>query len=215
LFCGAKPSTLRAMRTAIAWTMTICRVLFAPLVIWLASRGRAGWLISGCIVAEIVLDIFDGIVARKLGVATDVLRRMDSLIDTLFYLAVLYTAWTWHAQTLRERKWLILALLSMEAVRYVFDYFKFHREAAYHMWSSKAWGLVLGAAVVALLGFNHAGWLLSAALIVGILCDCEGLAISFLLRESVQDVPHIFRALELRREQLIRQQGRAIATAAR
>jgi hypothetical protein len=95
------------------------------------------------------------------------------------------------------------------------DYLKFHREAAYHLWSAKAWGLILGAAVIALLGFNTAGWLLSAALIVGILCDCEGLLISCLLYECVEDVPHLFRALRLRRDQKALRSGRALTAISR
>ncbi len=189
------------MKKSIPWSITLGRVLFAPLIIWLALRHAAGWLIAACIIVEVVLDIFDGIVARRLDVATPLLRRVDSVIDTIFYLAVLYCAWTLHADALRERGWLLAALLALEAFRYIFDYLKFHREAAYHMWSAKAWGLILGAAVIALLGFNSAGWLLSLALIVGILCDGEGLLISCLLYDSVEDVPHFLRAIQLRREQ--------------
>ncbi len=189
------------MRNLVAWSMTLGRVLFAPLLLWLALGHRSGWLITACIVIEVVLDIFDGIVARRLGVATSLLRRMDSVADTIFYLAVLYCAWELHSGALRQRGWLLAALLCMEAVRYTFDYLKFHREAAYHMWSSKAWGLVLGAAVIALLGFNNAGWLLTLALVLGIVCDGEGLLISCLLCESVEDVPHFARALRLRRQQ--------------
>jgi phosphatidylglycerophosphate synthase len=197
-----------------SWSMTLGRVLFAPLVIWLALHGRTGWLISACIVSEVVLDIFDGIVARRFGVASPLLRRMDSVIDTIFYLAILYCAWTMHANALRPRLGLLAALLCMEALRYAFDYVKFRREAAYHMWSSKAWGLLLGAAVIALLGFNTAGWLLSLALIGGVVCDCEGLLISCILYESVEDVPHVFRALQLRRQQKARRAVQAFAATA-
>ena len=202
------------MKKLIAWSMTLGRVLFAPLVIWLALHGLTGWLIAACIVAEVVLDIFDGIVARRIGVATSLLRRMDSLVDTIFYLAILYCAWRFHHEALRQRWALLVGLLVMEAARYTFDYLKFRREAAYHMWSAKAWGLVLGAAVIALLGFNVADWLLSLALIVGIVCDAEGLLVSALLYENVEGVPHVFRALQLRREQKAARRVRALAATA-
>ncbi|WP_083763644.1 CDP-alcohol phosphatidyltransferase family protein [Candidatus Korobacter versatilis] len=204
------PKLTSEMKQLIPWSMTLGRVLFAPIVIWLALTGRSGWWISACIVAEVVLDIFDGIVARRLGVATPLLRRMDSVMDTIFYLAILYIGWKVHYDVLWERRWLLAGLIAMELLRYSFDYLKFRREAAYHMYSSKAWGLLLGAAVIALLGFNISGWLLSAALVVGILCDVEGLVISWLLYESVEDVPHIARALQLRREQ--RQRRRSTNT---
>lgn len=189
------------MKAFIAWSMTLGRLLFAPVLIWFALRDQTGWPIAVLIAAEVIIDIFDGIVARRLGVANSALRRTDSLVDTVFYMAVLYCAWAKHWTVVRNQWPLLIALLAIEIVRYVFDYWKFRREAAYHMWSSKAWGLVLGAAVVGLLAYNKDGWLLSSALIFGILCDCEGLAISFLLHESAEDVPHIFRAITLRRKQ--------------
>jgi phosphatidylglycerophosphate synthase len=199
------------MKRWIAWAMTVGRVLFAPLVIWLALRVHNGWLISACIVAEVLLDVFDGMVARRFGVATPLLRRIDSVIDTIFFLAVLYVAWTQHHEAVRQQRWWLGGLIGMEIARYAFDYLKFHREAAYHMWSAKAWGLLLGAAVIALLGFNQSGWFLSAALVAGIVCDFEGLLISTLLLESVEDVPHFRRALQLRTEQQGRRESRALA----
>ena len=189
------------MKAFVAWSMTLGRLIFAPVLVWLVQRERTGWPIVAIVGAEVVIDIFDGIVARRLGVATSTLRRADSLVDTIFYLAVLYCAWTKHAAAVRDQWLLLMTLLAFEILRYAFDYWKFRREAAYHMWSSKAWGLVLGLAVVALLAYNKDGWLLSAALLFGILCDCEGLVISFLLHESAEDVPHVFRAIHLRRAQ--------------
>ena len=193
--------TAFAMKATLAWSMTLGRLFFAPALIWLVLRDRTGWPIAALIAVEVILDIFDGIVARRFGVATSTLRRADSLVDTVFYLSVLFCAWTKHAAALRHQAPLLFTLLAFEAVRYAFDYWKFRREAAYHMWSSKAWGLVLGVAVIALLAYNQDGWLVSAALLFGILCDCEGLIISFLLSESVEDVPHVFRAIQLRRQQ--------------
>lgn len=194
--------------------MTLGRVLFAPLLIWLVANHRTGGTIASCIVLETLLDVFDGIVARRLGVATPRLRRMDSLIDTVFYLAVFYCAAVYHFAALKQH-WILLAgLLGLEAARYIFDYVKFRREAAYHMYSAKAWGLVLGAAVIALLAFDRAGWLLASALVLGIVSDCEGLAISVLLHQSVEDVPHVFRAMKIRRLQEERA-SRALVTAAR
>lgn len=202
------------MRKALPWSLTLGRALFAPLLIWLVANHRTGWAIASCIVLETLLDVLDGIVARRLGVATPQLRRMDSLIDTVFYLAVLYCAAAYHFAALKQNWVLLAALLALEVTRYIFDYVKFRREAAYHMYSAKAWGLVLGAAVVALLAFDRAGWLLTAALVLGIISDCEGLAISVLLHESVEDVPHVFRAMKVRRLQEERA-SRALVTAAR
>jgi phosphatidylglycerophosphate synthase len=198
------------MKSLIPWLMTLGRLLFAPAIILLVEYRAAGWLISLCILVELVLDIFDGIVARRLHVATSALRRADSRVDTVFYLAILYCAWTFHQPEVRKQIWWLAALVAIEALRYGFDYLKFRREAAYHMWSSKAWGLVLAAAVIALLGFNVGGWLLTVALAMGIVCDFEGLLISALLYESTEDVAHFGRALRLRRQQREEREPRGV-----
>src|SRR5690242_19337249 len=109
-------------RVSIAWSMTLSRLFFAPLVIWLVLTDSQGWLISACILLEVLLDIFDGIVARRLGVATSRLRRTDSLVDTAFYLAILFCALAKHADALKQRWWMLGLLLAIEAVRYIFDY---------------------------------------------------------------------------------------------
>ena len=180
----------------------VVRGLLAPAVIALARQRRSGWLMAACILAHTLLDIFDGMAARRLGVATAQLRRMDSAIDTVFFLAVFYAAWLLQPQALRANRVLIYILIVCEAARYIFDSWKFGREASYHMWSAKAWGLLLTAAATALVAFGIAGPLLTAAIVLGIASDIEGLLISALLKESVEDVPHIARAWQLRVAQM-------------
>jgi phosphatidylglycerophosphate synthase len=46
-----------------------------------------------CLATAFLSDVFDGIAARRLGVATTALRRLDSAADTVFYVAAAYAAW--------------------------------------------------------------------------------------------------------------------------
>ena len=43
----------------------------------------------------------------------------------------------------------LAALVVLELTRYAFDFVKFRREASYHMWSSKLWGVLLFAGLTA------------------------------------------------------------------
>ena len=47
-----------------------------------------------CLIAAFLSDVFDGILARRLGVATPTLRRLDSIADSVFYLAAVFAAIT-------------------------------------------------------------------------------------------------------------------------
>lgn len=157
------------------------------------------WL-GTMIAAGLVSDVYDGILARRWRTDTSTLRVADSAADTVFYLGVLAAIVERHGPVLRDRLWLLAALLALETLRILFDWMKFRRMASYHSYAAKAWGLLLAAATIALLCFNRAPWLMTAALVWGILCDMEGLAMSALLPQWTHDVKTLRRALELRRQ---------------
>jgi CDP-diacylglycerol--glycerol-3-phosphate 3-phosphatidyltransferase len=58
----------------------------------------------------------------------------------------------------------------------------------------------MAAATIALLCFDRAFWMVTLALVAGILCDLEGLAMSALLPRWTHDVKTLRRALALRRQ---------------
>lgn len=164
----------------------------------MASRGIAGApAVVLCLVA-LASDYGDGALARRQGLDTPAVRRLDSATDTAFFLCAAYAAWLLHADLLRPWWWMAGAIVALEAARYAFDFVKFRREAAYHAWSAKAWGLSLFAALVALLGFGRAIPLVPLALGVGIVADAEGLAISCILPVWTHDVKTVVHALRLR-----------------
>lgn len=178
--------------------LTALRAALAPVMVALALAWPAPQAFAACLVAAFLSDVFDGIVARRLGVATPGLRRLDSLADSLFYIAALFAAWHLHAPAIRAHAASLALLGALEAVRYAVDLRKFGKEASYHMWSSKLWGVALFAGFLALLGFGEARWFVPAAIWVGIVADLEGLAISAVLRDWRTDVPTFVHALRRR-----------------
>ena len=144
-------------------------------------------------------DIFDGVIARRVGVATPALRRLDSAADTLFYAACLFAAWRLYPTAITGRMIPLSILIALEGTRYLVDLAKFRREASYHMWSSKVWGIALFVGFFSLLVLGATGAAVSLAVYAGIIADLEGLAISVALRTWRSDVPSLFHALQLRR----------------
>ena len=138
-------------------------------------------------------------IARRLGVATPGLRRLDSVADSIFYAAAVFAAWHPYPAAITDRSVPLGVLLLLELARYAFDFIKFGREASYHMWSSKLWGIALFAGFFELLALGRAGLAVSIAVYVGIIADLEGLAISIRLRQWQTDVPTILHALRLER----------------
>jgi len=178
--------------------LTGLRALLAPAVLLLAFFAPAPGAFAACLISAFLSDIFDGVIARRLGVATPVLRRLDSAADTLFYGACVFAAWHLYPTAITNRVVPFSFLVVLEASRYILDLAKFRRETSYHMWSSKAWGIALFAGFFALLVFGSAGLVVSLAVYVGIVADFEGLAISLVLRTWQADVPSVFHALRIR-----------------
>jgi CDP-diacylglycerol--glycerol-3-phosphate 3-phosphatidyltransferase len=178
--------------------LTGLRLVLGPVLVLMAYRGVAGApAVALCLVA-FASDYYDGVLARRFGMDTPAVRRFDSVTDTVFFLCAAWAAWLLHADLLRPWAWMAVAVLALEIARYGFDLAKFRREAAYHAWSAKAWGLSLFAALVALLGVGSAVPLVPLALALGIVADAEGLAMSFILPVWTHDVKSIVHAVRIR-----------------
>ena len=186
-------------KAAVPLVLTAVRALLAPVLVLLAWFHPDRAAFGACLVLAFLSDVFDGIIARRLGVASPGLRRLDSLADTLFYAAAVCAAWRLHPAVIVEHADGLLALAALEIARYAFDLAKFRREASYHMWSSKLWGIFLFVGFFALLALGRAGAEVELAIYVGIAADLEGLAISIVLRQWQPDVPTLVHALRQRR----------------
>src|SRR5262245_8786729 len=132
-----------SLATKLPLALTALRALLAPVVVALPLWWPSHAAFGACLIAAFLSDVFDGVIARHLGIATPGLRRLDSIADTLFYVAAVCAAWHLYPQVIRDHGVALGVLVALELARYAFDLAKFRREASYHMWSSKLWGLVL------------------------------------------------------------------------
>ena len=190
---------MNALRS-LPWALVWLRLLLAPAMLLLARYWPEPLAFGACLVLAFLSDIFDGVLARRWGSVTPALRRVDSLVDTLFCLAALGAVWIRHPETVRDAAVLLGVLLALEALRYVVDWAKFGREASYHMWSARLWAAVLYTAFFMVLVEGQGGAWVTAALLLGIVSDLEGLAVSLLLPEWRHDVPSLVHALRLRQQ---------------
>ncbi len=184
---------------ALVLGLTGLRLVLGPVLVFLACAGAAGAPAVLVALAALASDYFDGVLARRFRLDGAAVRRFDSATDTVFFLCAAWAAWHLHADMLRPWLPLVWAVVALEVARYVFDWVKFRREAAYHAWSAKAWGLTLFAALIVLLGWGRAVPLVPLALGIGVMADLEGLAMSALLPVWTHDVPSLWHAWRIRR----------------
>jgi hypothetical protein len=142
------------------------------------------------------------VLARRWGCDTAAVRLFDSMADTVFYVCVAVALWIGERQVWRHNAGLLAALVTLEAMRFGLDFAKFGKPASYHSYLAKSWGLVMAIAVVAVFVSQRANPLLSVALVIGIVCDLEGLAMSLMLPVWRKDVKTIWMAWRLREEML-------------
>lgn len=188
-----------ALVRLIPLALTVLRLLLAPVLVWMVYVGAPGISFAGVILLAFVSDIFDGVVARSLDVASSELRHFDSRADLVFYATAAWAVWRLHPDVVRSVAVPALVVIGLDVVRHLFDFAKFGRDAAYHAWSSKAWGLSLAVALVLLMGFGIAYPWIALTIVLGLVAQTEGLLISIVLPVWTHEVPTLARALEVRR----------------
>jgi phosphatidylglycerophosphate synthase len=173
------------------------RAACAPALFVLACFRFSGAVLAAIVVAAVVSDILDGVVARRTGTSTDALRHADTVVDTIFFVGA--------ALALRvavpdayQGLWLpLIALIVIHVSRSTYELTKYGRLAAYHMWSSKVLGVLLAAALVAAFATGRPTALLGVGLWFGVLNELEGFVASLLLPQWRCDVSTIFHARAL------------------
>ena len=185
-------------REHIPWLMASARAVLGPVLIVGAECGWNGLALAGIVVAALLSDIYDGVLARRWKCDTAGVRLFDSMVDTVFYLCTAVALWIGLPQLWRSYAGLLFGLLALEGVRFGFDFVKFGRPASYHSYLAKAWGLVMAIAVISSFAMQQANVLVPVALVLGILCNVEGLAMSWVMPLWRKDIKTLREAWRIR-----------------
>jgi len=183
---------------AIPLALTVLRLLLAPVLVWLVYANAPGLAFASVILVAFLSDYFDGVIARRIGVASAELRHFDSRADLVFYATAAWVVWQLRPDIVRAVAVPGSIVIGLDVVRHVFDFWKFGKDAAYHAWSSKAWGVSLALALVLLTGFGIVQPFVWLAVVLGLIAQVEGLLISIVLTTWTHDVPTLTHAIRLR-----------------
>jgi CDP-diacylglycerol--glycerol-3-phosphate 3-phosphatidyltransferase len=186
--------------TTIPMLLVVSRLLLAPVIVGLAWWGGPafGPALVGLLIIGVLTDIFDGIIARRLGVATDRLRRFDSQADMLFFLSVVLAAVLAFPDVLLA-EWRKIAILGgFEIGIYALALIRFQREMSTHAILSKAWGLLLTVAFAQLFLTGATGWTFDLMFVFGLLSQVDVVLIALLLPSWQRDIPSAWHAWRIR-----------------
>lgn len=143
----------------------------------------------------VLSDIFDGIIARRLKVATQALRVWDSRADVVFWVCVFVGVVLARPQ-LTALLWPAAAVIAvLEIGNHLFSFAKFRREASPHHYLSKAFGLTLwGLCSLAFLAGDDRAMMQTAigmVLVIGVASQIEAFAITLRLKTWRCDVASV------------------------
>ena len=140
-------------------------------------------------------DIFDGIIARHLGVSDEKLRRLDSNIDQIFFICAIASIYLQQPDFFKQHLWAIVILILSEVAIYIVSFIKFRKEVATHSLGAKIWTLFLFALLVQVTLTGQSQilfWL-------GLLTRAEIIAIILVLKQWQNDVPSLKQAIRIRK----------------
>jgi len=168
--------------------------LIAPLLGWYGLGG----LLAALILLATASDVFDGIIARRLGVSTTGLRRADSAVDLVFWLAGLVALYFLRSEDMLANWGVIAFGIGAEIVEQAVSLVRFRRMTATHARSAKFMGLCLlaGMTMLALGGSSAvAFWVIGIGTAVAAI---DGWAIMLILPHWEADIPSALAAWGVR-----------------
>ncbi len=178
------------------------RLVIAPFLLvdaW--DHQISDWFLVGYVIA-VLSDIFDGIIARRLGVSTVKLRQADSWADICLYLCVAASAWLVYPQLILGFKVPLLLATIAQLSLFTICLIKFRKFPSFHTYTAKIWGLTLLIATIGLFGFGYANtlWLAIGMCVINSL---EEIAMTLILPEWKCDILSIFAAMDLRSSSIL------------
>jgi CDP-diacylglycerol---glycerol-3-phosphate 3-phosphatidyltransferase len=172
--------------------LTALRLGLAPLIVFNALNGANAGLFLLYLSVAFVSDILDGVLARRLGVATDWLRRFDSATDVIFYGCVFGAIWITHPEAVRSNAVALSVLGGLEVSGELLVLALSGKPAAVHSYLAKLWGICLFLASCEVLVGGAGGVLFRVMLGVGIVMYVEWFAIVLMTQGRGVDVPSVF-----------------------
>ena len=175
--------------------LSIFRLCIVPLQLFFAWSGRAGCFLA-FLVAALMSDCLDGVIARKLNQDSALGARLDSWGDLATYLSLPICAWWLWPGILRREALFVIMMLAGYVVPVSVGALKFRRLPSYHTWGAKMSAVLMGISVV----FLFAGWSswpfrISSPIVL--LAGLENVAITAILSRWRANVPSLYHAMKL------------------
>lgn len=161
-------------------------------------------IIVSLIVLGLLTDVFDGLIARRLNVSTQKLRRMDSSVDQVFWICSLIASYVICDDFFKANYLKLLIILVVEGITYAVSFIRFQKEVATHAILSKIWTLTIMGTLIQIVITCDSLLLFNICFYIGIISRLEIISILLILKEWTNDVPSLYHAILLRQGKSIK-----------
>ena len=182
------------------FALTTLRLLLGPLALAGALAHWPRLVFVPILIVGTLSDIYDGVLARRYGVATPALRRYDSATDLVYYIFILAALWRLCPAVLAANVPAITLILGLEGLVILVCYLKFGTYPATHTWLAKFYGLYLLFSLSALLAFAAGAWAIISLAVVALMANGEIIAMHLLAPVAPVDVRSILNLFSGRRQ---------------
>jgi CDP-diacylglycerol--glycerol-3-phosphate 3-phosphatidyltransferase len=188
------------MKAKIPIALITTRIIIGFVLIFLSFRKVEHYPVIAIIILTIGLltDIFDGIIARKLNISSQLLRRLDSTADQIFFISVAIATYLQCTAFFKSNVIMLLVIFVVEGLTYLVSFIKFRKEIATHSIGAKIWTLFIFATLIQVMLECESVILFYFFFWTGIITRLEIIAILLTLKTWTNDVPSIYHAVKLR-----------------
>jgi hypothetical protein len=176
--------------------LSYARLLLVPVIWALAMLGLPVWTGIALLAAGLT-DVLDGIIARRLNVATPGGSRLDSIADIFMEVSAAGALLLLRPDIITSH-WLVLSLwIAVEVSSILLGWIKFRRITNLHLYLSKAAGVVAYGFVICALVIGYNELFFYAAVVILILASLECLILQLFapsVDEHMKSAYHAYRA---------------------
>jgi len=178
--------------------LSLSRIIFIPLLFWLLYAGQSyPFLIAYILVGS--TDFWDGIIARKLNMVTDLGKTLDSVADLFFYISSAYFLYFLFPDFILPNMSYLIAFFILLGFSFLISAYLFRKPVMMHTSLLRLNGVLVYLVVIASFFFDTT-YLVFAVLISYILGFTEEILIFLFFGNVDRDTKSIFHLLKEKRK---------------
>jgi CDP-diacylglycerol--glycerol-3-phosphate 3-phosphatidyltransferase len=182
--------------------LSLYRLCSFPLLVYFIITQSEN-LFIGFLIANLITDILDGLIARTFNMQTTIGAKLDSYADVGSFVLAVWGIRVFRWEGFAQNPWPFLIFISLYVLSMIYIFLKYRGIAGFHMYSFKILGYVQGVFLGITFLFEFYKGFYLFAMIAGIIVCLEEIAVTFVLPKPRQNVKGLYWVLkELNKEKL-------------